>query len=98
MIVERAVSSSDSDSLSDDEKTEDCDRDRHSEGYRRQSFLRWIRKNVPGAAFHDGNVLRTNPAVPETNADIDSIPFLYDDLTLFDNRIIYYPSRSSMTI
>ena len=92
MIVERAVSSSDSDSLSDDEKTEDCDRDRHSEGYRRQSFLRWIRKNVPGAAFHDGNVLRTNPAVPETNADIDSIPFLYDDLTLFDNRIIYYES------
>ena len=92
MIVERAVSSSDSDSLSDDEKTEDCDRDRHSEGYRRQSFLRWIRKNVPGAAFYDGNILRTNPAVPETNADIDSIPFLYDDLTLFDNRIIYYES------
>ena len=29
------------------------------------------------------------PAVPETNADIDSIPFLYDDLTLSDNRIIY---------
>ncbi len=92
MIVERAVSSSDPDSLSDDEKTEDCDRDRYSEGYRRQSFLRWIRTNVPGAAFHDGNVLRTNPAVPETNADIDSIPFLYDDLTLFDNRIIYYES------
>ena len=92
MIVERAVSSSDSDSLSDDEKTEDCDRDRHSEGYRRQSFLRWIRTNVPGAAFHDGDVLRTNPAIPETNADIDSIPFLYDDLTLFDNRIIYYES------
>ena len=92
MIVERAVSSSDSDSLSDDEKTEDCDRDRHSEGYRRQSFLRWIRSNVPGAAFHDGDVLRTNPAIPETNADIDAIPFLYDDLTLFDNRIIYYES------
>ena len=92
MIVERAVSSSDSDSLSDDEKTEDCNRDRYSEGYRRQSFLRWIRTNVPGAAFHDGDVLRTNPAIPETNADIDSIPFLYDDLTLFDNRIIYYES------
>ena len=92
MITERAVSPSDSDSLSDEEKTKDCDRDRHSEGYRRQSFLRWIRTNVPGAAFHDGNVLRTNPAVPETNADIDSIPFLYDDLTLFDNRIIYYES------
>ena len=92
MITERAVSPSDSDSLSNDEKTKDCDRDRHSEGYRRQSFLRWIRKNVPGAAFYDGNILRTNPAVPETNADIDSIPFLYDDLTLFDNRIIYYES------
>ena len=92
MITERAVSPSDSDSLSNDEKTKDCDRDRHSEGYRRQSFLRWIRTNVPGAAFHDGDILRTNPAVPETNADIDSIPFLYDDLTLFDNRIIYYES------
>ena len=92
MITERAVSLSDSDSLSDDEKTKDCDRDRHSEGYRRQSFLRWIRTNVPGAAFHDGDVLRTNPAIPETNADIDAIPFLYDDLTLFDNRIIYYES------
>ena len=92
MITERAVSPSDSDSLSNDEKTKDCDRDRHSEGYRRQSFLRWIRTNVPGAAFYDGNILRTNPAVPETNADIDSIPFLYDDLTLFDNRIIYYES------
>ena len=92
MITERAVSLSDSDSLSDDEKTKDCDRDHHSEGYRRQSFLRWIRTNVPGAAFHDGDVLRTNPAIPETNADIDSIPFLYDDLTLFDNRIIYYES------
>ena len=92
MITERAVSPSDSDSLSNDEKTKDCDRDRHSEGYRRQSFLRWIRTNVPGAAFHDGDVLRTNPAIPETNADIDSIPFLYDDLTLFDNRIIYYES------
>ena len=92
MITERAVSPSDSDSLSNDEKTKDCDRDRHSEGYRRQSFLRWIRTNVPGAAFHDGDVLRTNPAIPETNADIDAIPFLYDDLTLFDNRIIYYES------
>ena len=92
MITERAVSPSDSDSLSNDEKTKDCDRDRHSEGYRRQSFLRWIRSNVPGAAFHDGDVLRTNPAIPETNADIDAIPFLYDDLTLFDNRIIYYES------
>ena len=92
MITERAVSPSDSDSLSNDEKTKDCDRDLHSEGYRRQSFLRWIRTNVPGAAFHDGDVLRTNPAIPETNADIDAIPFLYDDLTLFDNRIIYYES------
>ena len=92
MITERAVSPSDSDSLSNDEKTKDCDRDRHSEGNRRQSFLRWIRTNVPGAAFHDGDVLRTNPAIPETNADIDAIPFLYDDLTLFDNRIIYYES------
>ena len=92
MITERAVSPSDHDSLSEDEKTKDRNRDRHSEGYWRQSFLRWIRKNVPGAAFHDGDVLRTNPAIPETNADIDSIPFLYDDLSLFDNRIIYYES------
>ena len=69
-----------------------CGEEHFSEGYRRQSFLRWIRTNVPGAAFHDGDVLRTNPAIPETNADIDSIPFLYDDLTLFDNRIIYYES------
>ena len=92
MITERAVSPSDSDSLSNDEKTKDCDRDRHSEGYRRQSFLRWIRTNVPGAAFRDGDGIRINPTVPETNADIDSIPFLYDDLSLFDNRIIYYES------
>ena len=66
MITERAVSPSDPDSLSDDEKTKDRDRDRRSEGFRRQAFLRWIRTNVPGAAFHDGDVLRTNPAIPET--------------------------------
>ena len=63
-----------------------------SEGRTLQSLLRWIRKNVPGAAFHDGSLVRMNPAIPETNADIDSIPFLYEDLTQFDNRIVYYES------
>ena len=63
-----------------------------AEGLRLQSFLRWVRENVPGAAFRDGSVIRTNPAIPETDADIDSIPFLYDDLALFDHRIIYYES------
>lgn len=87
-LSERAVSPSDPESFSEPSGQESsC-----PEGRTLQSLLIWIRTNVPGAAFHDGTAVRKNPAVPETNADIDSIPFLYEDLTLFDNRIIYYES------
>ena len=88
MIAERAVSPYDPEPASGNSGQTV----RGPEGDRRQSFLRWVRTNVPGAAFHAGSIIRTNPAIPETNADIDSIPFLYDELTLFDNRIIYYES------
>ena len=47
---------------------------------------------IPGLAFIRGDenhsvIENTGMAVP---AKLDEIPFLYSDLTLFDNRIIYY--------
>ncbi len=47
---------------------------------------------LPGAAFMRDGVIVQNPALPETSADMDAIPFLYDELEPFDNRIIYYES------
>lgn len=47
--------------------------------------------DLPGLALPqpDGRIHFTGPAAP---VDMDRIPFLYNDLTLFDNRIIYYES------
>ncbi len=58
------------------------------------SLVRRVREEVPGAAYLDAETGRVmiNPGVSEKNDDIDKIPFLYDDLNPFDNRIIYYES------
>ena len=46
---------------------------------------------VPGLAFRraDGSVCRTVPAIVQA---LDSLPFIYDTLTSFENRILYYES------
>ena len=47
-------------------------------------------KHFPGLAFlQEGQLVSTGPALP---VDMDRIPFLYRDLSLFANRIIYYES------
>lgn len=69
-------------------------------------LVKTVKGHVPGAAYLDGSVnecrsrtvcptgnrVAMNPPEPGTARDIDSIPFLYDNLDLFDNRIIYYES------
>lgn len=46
--------------------------------------------HLRGIAFlQDGNLISTDLAAP---VDLDRIPFLYRDLTLFSNRILYYES------
>ena len=52
----------------------------------------YVRTQVPGAAFYDHDRLIIQPAEDETDEDINAIPFLYNDLEAFDNRIIYYES------
>ena len=47
---------------------------------------------LPGAAWINNGEMVQNPAIPETSAEFDSFPFLYDELESFDNRIIYYES------
>ena len=45
-------------------------------------------EKIPGLAFlKDGEIIRTGMAQLPA---LDEIPFLYGDLTLFDNRILYY--------
>ena len=45
-------------------------------------------EDLPGLAFvREGEILDTGLARP---AKLDEIPFLYSDLSLFDNRILYY--------
>ena len=53
----------------------------------RQDFL----MQVPGLLFRktDGSFCRTAPAIVE---DLDTLPFIYDNLTPFENRILYYES------
>lgn len=43
-------------------------------------------ENIPGIAYGNGAYIPRNPA------DISQLPFLYEDLTPFQNRIIYYES------
>ena len=52
----------------------------------------YVKTQVPGAAFYEHDRLIIRPAAAETDADINAIPFLYNDLEAFDNRIIYYES------
>lgn len=48
-------------------------------------------EQVPGLLFRqaDGSFCRTTPAIVE---DLDSLPFIYDNLKPFENRILYYES------
>ena len=55
-------------------------------------IINYVRTQVPGAAFYEQDRLIIRPAEAETDEDINAIPFLYDDLEAFDNRIIYYES------
>ena len=47
--------------------------------------------DIPGLALPgaDGRIMYTPPAPP---VSMDKIPFLFSDLSLFDNRILYYES------
>ena len=56
------------------------------------AVLARVRNELPGAAYLDEGRLKVNPAVCGAPDDIDSIPFLYDDLAPFTSRIIYYES------
>lgn len=55
-------------------------------------IVSFVRAQVPGAAFYDQDRLIIRPASAETDEDINAIPFLYNDLEAFGNRIIYYES------
>lgn len=55
-------------------------------------IINYVRAQVPGAAFCDQDRLIIRPASAETDEDINAIPFLYNDLEAFGNRIIYYES------
>ena len=55
-------------------------------------IVSYVRTQVPGAAFYEQDRLIICPASAETDEDINAIPFLYNDLEAFDNRIIYYES------
>lgn len=47
-------------------------------------------KNVNGVAFLEGDKLITNP--PQEILDLSEIPFVYNDMKDFENKIIYYES------
>lgn len=51
-----------------------------------------IRANIPGAIFRKGTEIAANPASPEAFTALDELPFLYKNLDLFHNRILYYES------
>ncbi|MCR5295592.1 MAG: DUF4080 domain-containing protein [Lachnospiraceae bacterium] len=57
-----------------------------------RKLLKRVREELPGAAYLADGSLRLNPALPVTSEDFDRIPFPYDDLRPFDNRILYYES------
>lgn len=78
-------------SKSCDSKPADPDPDGYPKSFCPESFCPEIslRENLPaGLAFlRDGELVSTGPAAP---VDMNQIPFLYDDLSLFSNRILYY--------
>ena len=48
------------------------------------------KEQIPGIAYlEDGKLISTGMARP---VDLDSVPFLYRDLSRFENRILYYES------
>ena len=57
-----------------------------------QHGLREFIRTLPGAVWKDGERLAYNPITQSVCPDMDAIPFLYDNIKLFDNRIIYYES------
>ena len=54
--------------------------------------IRGLIRTLPGCVWKDGGRIVYNPISPEVCPDMDAIPFLYDNIQLFDNRIIYYES------
>lgn len=54
-----------------------------------EEFEICVRKIRGLSLFENGEIIYTGPAAI---VDMDKIPFLYNDLELFDNRIIYYES------
>ena len=54
--------------------------------------IRELIRTLPGCVWKDEGRIVYNPICPEVGSDIDAIPFLYDNIQLFDNRIIYYES------
>ena len=54
--------------------------------------IRELIRTLPGCVWKDEGRIVYNPIRPEVCPDIDAIPFLYDNIQLFDNRIIYYES------
>ena len=54
--------------------------------------IRELIRTLPGCVWKDGGRIVYNPISPEVCPDMDAIPFLYDNIQLFDNRIIYYES------
>ena len=62
------------------------------EAYEKETDLRQnLLMQVPGLLFRrtDGSFFRTPPAIVE---NLDALPFIYDNLTPFENRILYYES------
>lgn len=44
---------------------------------------------IRGIVYRDGGIVVNPPAVP---VNMDTLPFIYDDLSLFEHKIIYYES------
>ena len=59
---------------------------------REMQEIREFIRTLPGCVWKDGGRIVYNPISPVVCPDMDAIPFLYDNIQLFDNRIIYYES------
>ena len=46
---------------------------------------------VPSLTWKDGGAVRTNPMAKPL--DLDKLPFVYEDFSLFENRILYYEAQ-----
>lgn len=54
------------------------------------SNSRYQLENVSNLVYRKGSEIITNPIVPLLN--LDDVPFIYNDLTKFQNKILYYES------